>query len=205
MKTFIDFLIQSSEWFALVSGIFGALLFIVMLLSLDGLKRMGEIFNTSYSVKKIEKAVNAKADIENALFSRAKMLGFFVSVASIWIFIFLIFQLDVEKVLGIFRVRQNLQPFYLALLQTAKLFSILSVVFSFLFGLVLIFDRNSAEKISSFLNSWYSTESIEKKLDETVLKDTDTICFLHNKFVGLLGFLASIILLGFSIINVMKK
>jgi hypothetical protein len=205
MKTFIDFLIQSSEWFALVSGIFGALLFIVMLLSLDGLKRMGEIFNTSYSVKKIENAVNAKADIENALFSRAKMLGFFVSIASIWIFIFLIFQLDVEKVLGILSVRQNLQPFYLALLQTAKLFSILSIVFSFLFGLILIFDRNSAEKISSFFSNWYSTENIEKKLDETILKDTDTICFLHNKFVGLLGFLASVILLGFSVINMLKK
>jgi hypothetical protein len=204
MKIIWDILIQSSEYFTVLAGALGVILFLCMILSLDGLRGMGGLFNRSYSVKNVQNEINRKRDIEKMFYDNSRFFGLAIILASAWVLFFLFKQLDINKIIAIMKVRSNLQPFTLALLQTAKLFSVLSVVFAFIFGLVLIFDRSSAERLSVFFSSWYSTEGLEDKLDETVLKDTDTICFLHNKFIGLLGFLASAILVLLAVMNLNK-
>ena len=205
MKTIINILIESSEYFTIIAGAIGIGVFVVMMLTLDLLRSLGKLFNRPYSIKKMEQTVNKRKNIEKSLYDRSKILGTIIAIASIYILFFLFVKLDLGKIMEIISIESTMQPFTLALLQTAKLFSILSTFFSGLFGLVLIFDKHSAEKISDFFNNWYSTEEIEEKLDETVFKDTDTICFLHNKFIGFLGFFASLILFGLAFFNIISK
>ena len=202
MQIIWDILVESSEYFSMVAGIMGILLFVIMLFSLDILRGAGKLFNNSYSVKNMEDTVNKTTSIEKFIYSRSRFIGAIVICATIYIFIFLMRELDLERIMSVLKVRSTFRPFTLALMQTARLFSIISMAFAFLFGIVMVFDKNSAEKISDFLNDWYSTEEIENKLNETVLKDTDTICFLHNKFFGILGLLASLILRYFAIMKV---
>ncbi|MCK5707388.1 MAG: hypothetical protein KAI43_07015 [Candidatus Aureabacteria bacterium] len=204
MKIIFNILIESSEYFAIIAGILGLMLFFTMSFSLDILKILGKLFNRPYSTKNIEQSVNKTTNIENALYARSMLVGAIVSFASVWIFFFLVFQLDLEKIIKILSIKHEMIPFMLALFQTAKLFSIFSIVICFIFGLILSFDRNSAEAISNKLNSWYDTERLEEKLDNTIFKDTDTICFLHNKFFGFLGLIASIILLVLAITNIVS-
>ncbi|MBN1521488.1 MAG: hypothetical protein JW928_03055 [Candidatus Aureabacteria bacterium] len=205
MKIFFSILIESSEYFTLIAGACGMALFIIMLLTLDFLREIGKLFNRQYSVKDIEKTINKRTDIEHFVYARSKILGIAIFLASFYVLVFLIFNLDLEKILSLINIKQTLRPFVLALIQTAKLFTILSITFSIFFGIVLIFDRSSAEKMSNFFNSWYSTEELEEKLDETILKDTDTICFLHNRLIGCLGFLASLFLFGMALFNLLSR
>jgi len=205
MKIFFDILVESSQYFTVIAGVIGIALFVIMLFSLNFLKTLGVFFNRYYSVKKIEKAVNKRKDIEHIFYKRSKILGAIITGASVYVLIFLLFNLDIEKVLKLMNIKQTLYPFFLALFQTAKLFTILSISFAAVFGILLIVSSDSAEKVSSFFNNWYSTEELEEKLDETILKDTDTICFLHNRIIGGLGLLASMLLFFMSLSNWLSR
>ena len=204
MKIITDIFIESSEIFTVVAGGLGIGLFIVMIITLDILRALGKVFNRPYSVKQMEKTVDKRKDIEKLLYRQSKVLGIIIVISSVYVFLFLFYKLDLEKILSLLKVKSAMQPFTLALLQTAKLFSIFSMILAFIFGIILFVDKSSAEKISDIFSTWYSTEELEDKLDETIFKDTDTICFLHNKFIGFLGLVASVILFGLAVANLVS-
>ena len=138
MEVLGNIFIESSEYFALVAGALGVGLFLVMFLTLDFLRDLGKLFNRSYSVKEMEKAVNKRQDIEKALYARSKIISLMIIIASVYVLIFLFFKLDLDKIITILSVKPTMKPFTLALLQSAKLFSIFSFVVSLIFGITAI-------------------------------------------------------------------
>lgn len=204
MKILVDIFILSSEYFSIVAGALGIMLFLIMLSNLDILRIAGKLFNTSISTKEIEQSVNRQTDLEKIFYAYPKPLGFIIVVASSYVIFFLFVQLDIENILNMINMKTNLRPFAQALLQTAHVFCMLSMIVSIIFGIIMMACKESAEKISLFCSQWLNTEQFQEKLDETVMKDTDTICFLHHKILGVLGLMVSVLLILFAVSNIMK-
>jgi len=204
MSAFFDVFIKSSLIFSFVAGLLGVFLFSVMIMSLDLLRDLGNFFNKSFPVKKIEKKMNSSKNIDDTFFKYSKVFGVLIIAGGLYIFYALLKGMKIEAMKTVFNISDVNWPFILALLKTIWLFTLVSVIAGIIFGLLLIADTDVAKDLSSLFNKWYDYDEIEQRLDDTVLKDTDTICFLHNKIVGIFGLTASVFLLILSSINLYK-
>jgi len=205
MKFFGEILMQSSEYFTFIAGFLGIILFFSMLFSLDFLKKLGKFFNRSYSTKQIEKAINAQVNIENVFFNKPLIWGILISLGAIWVTVFLLWQLDIERVVAYIKIRSTFKPLVQILFQVFQIVGVVGILSALVFGLLMIFNISLAHKISGKLNSWYNTEPLATKLDDTVVKDIDAICFLRNVIIGWPGLVISLVLIVLAVLNLLSS
>ncbi len=204
MSAFFDVIVKFSLIFSFVAGLLGVILFLIMIFSLDLLRDIGNFFNRAFSLKKIERRINEFRQIDNIFFKYSKLIGIFIVISGILVIYSMFKNVNIEELNDIFNIKDTNWPFIFAMFKTMWLFTIISLCAGVIFGFVLIFDKDVAKEWSSFINKWYDSDEIEERLDNTILKDTDTICFLHNKIVGVFGLTASVFLLVLSSIRIYK-
>lgn len=196
----IDFL----NYFFLIGSVFGILLFLCMINSLKLLKKIDSFANKSYSIKKLEQIIDYtfNLDFKKLLLSSSKLIGSLLCLITVYVLHFFIFKFNFEKLSQLFSVCCN-HEIILILLKFIKIFAILSFISIFIFGLLLILNKKLVEKIIILFDNWYDVDKvIEEKLEKTIAKDFDTICFLRNKPIGIFGLFLSIILLILTVINI---
>jgi hypothetical protein len=202
-KILFHILIDFTKYFSLFSSIAGILLFCCMLVSLRMLKKFGFFFNKTYNSNKLETMLNKSvlADFSNSILSHSIISSFTLFVISSFLLNFFIFQFNPSKIYVLFfsACSQNVLLIFLKTLQ--KLF-ILFFILICIFSLLVIFRKKYADFLIRHLDSPYDFDKlIEDKLDSTISKDVDTICFLRNKLIGTTGLVLSICLFFLSIRN----
>ncbi|MBN1521323.1 MAG: hypothetical protein JW928_02220 [Candidatus Aureabacteria bacterium] len=201
-KILFDILIEFSAWFALASGLLGISLFAVMLASLGFLKKLGKIFNKTFSVRKIELAVNKNFEwnMKKLFFTHSKISGSALCLISFFLALFLAFRIDMEKFLEVLKVKVEHRMVWLIGMQSFQAIVVSALFLVFFYGLILFFCTDFAKKLSNHFNRCYDIEEkLKVKLEKTITKDIDTISFLRNKPIGLTGLILSIILVALAL------
>ena len=200
-------IIEFLNTFSLVAGILGIFLFAVMLRSLQTLKIMGKTFNRTFSLKRMERGLNRKMgqNLHFFLISHPHLFGFFLSLISFILILVFSFKIQPEALPPLFHISQEKVPVLILFFQTLKLLGLISLTCVFVFGLLLVFRKELAEKFCITVDRWYNIDdSIENKLEETISKDIDTISFLMNKSIGWTGLVLSLFLVLLSLYNLLK-
>ena len=197
IKFIFDILIVFSAWFSLIAGIFGIVLFLVMLLSLRLLRKLGQIFNKTYSIKKMEYILskNIEFNLKKLFFKYAKWAGSILCIVCVFIIFFLVYRVDINSFLNVLKVKPEFKMLWLIILQSFQAVFVGALLFAFFYGIMLIFCEDFAKKLNeSFSRTFNIDEKIQESFEKTITKDIDTISFLRNRVIGLVGFLISVIL-----------
>lgn len=198
--------VEFLAYFCLVAGISGSILFFLMLNNLKFLRRLGQIFNTVYSVKKMENSVNRTMgeSLSYILLLHPGIFGAFLCMVSVLLISVFAFKIDAEKFVNIFHVQQNVKVLFLMGIQSFQWLMGISLSFVFIYGVLLIFKQKTAMGMVKKFDRWYRfDESIENSLDRTVSKDIDTISFLLHRHVGMVGLILSIILTIIALLDIL--
>ena len=203
-ETFLEIFIDFSAYFSLTAGILGIILFLIMIGSLSMLKKLGQFFNNTYSVKKVEAAVNHKVtfNIRDTIFSYSRFSGISLCVISFTIIIFFLFKLDTEKFVVFFSYKKIPVIIFIMLMQGFQYMMIFFLGLVFIYGIILIVMPQRGRRFNDFFDKWYDIDNtIEEQFEKTITKDIDTVSFLRNKHVGYTGLIFSIILTLLALIN----
>lgn len=198
----IDFLL----YFPLVAGLFGLILFFIMLRSLSTLKKIGQIFNKTFSLKKVEANLNRNVgkSLSYILVLHPGILGAFLCIISLLLTFFFAFKIEPDKFIKILHVKEQVGLLLEILMQVLQWLGIVCLSFVFFYSLLLLFKQELAFKFFRAFDKWYNIdETIEKKMERTISKDIDTISFLLSKSVGWTGLTISFILTLLSLYNLL--
>ena len=206
-EVFYTILIEFSAYFSLVAGILGLFLFVTMINSLSFLKKLGQLFNRIYSLKKMEKTVNGNIDLnmKKFLFMYSTFSGLCLCFLSGFPIVFLTCKVDMEKFAVLLPVKSSYHIILLTGLQSFQWFTVCALGFVFLYGILLLFHKKLAERLNQIFDTWYNLdEAIENKFEKTITKDVDTVSFLRNKHVGWTGLIISLFLILLAVINLLR-
>ena len=119
-EVFYTILIEFSAYFSLVAGILGLFLFVTMINSLSFLKKLGQLFNRIYSLKKMEKTVNGNIDLnmKKFLFMYSTFSGLCLCFLSGFPIVFLTCKVNMEKFVTLLPVKNSYHIIWLIGLQS---------------------------------------------------------------------------------------
>ena len=189
------------ESLTLLFGVLGFLVSLILIFSLDLMKITNNFFNQQIEVDNKLKCLNRH--IQTDLFYRHPILtGSMLVTGSLIVLSFLCFRLDILLLIQKLHIHKNWELLVVCFFYSMALFSKLTSAIGILAGLLMIFYPSGFKKIENKMNYWILTQPLEDKLNE-LHKDTDTICFLHSFFIGILGIISSSFLVVLSISNLL--
>lgn len=196
--TFIDLL----NLFTLSASILGILLSFLLLFSLNLTKQLSLLINPLLNFKwsRLFNFLDKHIETDPFIFRHSFIFGLLITLSSSYVFFFFLMDFN----LSLFLNSLSISSFYFPVLEPLVLLTLIMgsilLTLCFLSGLGMIFFPSAFQSFNSRLSRWISLESHEVK-STTIQKDTDTIFFLHSRLFGSILLLASLFLLGLSLLN----
>ena len=204
MDFFWEIALQTVGILALIFGILGIALSLLLLISPNMAKKISHIFNRYIDVDKKASYLDKDIQTESIIYSHHVIMGVCLIVGSGFILIFLIFKLDVASFAKIFFSSQKFASINGIILSSMAMIGKIIGVAGIVVGFILLFSPGQMKKIEKKVNTWFSTQRMINKLDETH-HDIDTFIYQHAVLFGIIGLIASTFLTVLATINMLHK
>ena len=204
MDFFWEIALQTVSILALIFGILGIAFSLLLLISPNVTKKISNIFNRSIDVDKKVSYLDKDIQTESIIYKHHVIVGVCLIVGSGFILIFLIFKLDVANLVNIFFSSQKFASINEIILDSMAIIGKIVGVAGIIIGFILSFAPGKMRKIEKQVNTWFSTQHMVSKLDETH-HDIDTFIYQHAVLFGLTGLITSIFLTVLATLNMLDK
>jgi len=204
MDFFWEIALQTVGILALIFGIFGIALSLLLLISPNMTKKISHVFNRYIDVDKRASYLDKDIQTESIIYNHHVITGVCLIVGSGFILTFLIFKLDVASFAKIFFSSQKFALINEIILSSMAMIGKIIGVAGIIVGFILLFSTGQMKKIEKKVNTWFSTQHIINKLDETH-HDIDTFIYQHAVLFGIIGLIASTFLTVLATINMLHK
>ena len=204
MGFFWEIGLQTVSILALIFGILGVTFSLLLLISPNLTKKISNVINRSIDVDKKVSYLDKDIQTESTIYKHHVIAGVSLIVGSGFILIFLIFELDVATFANIFFGSRKFALINEIILNSIATIGKLVGVAGIIIGFILLFLPGKMKKIEKKVNTWFSTQKIISKLDETH-HDIDTFIYRHAILFGLTGLIISILLTALATINILHK
>ena len=204
----MDFLweiaLQTVGILALIFGILGIAFSLLLLFSPNVTKKISNVFNRYIDVDKKVSYLDKDIRTESIIYNHHIIVGVCLIVGSGFILIFLMFKLDVANFVNIFFSSQKYASINEIILSSMAMVGKIVGVAGIIIGFILLFSPEKMKKIEKKVNTWFSTQHMISKLDETH-HDIDTFIYQHAVLFGLTGLITSIFLTVLATVNMLYK
>jgi len=204
MDFFWEIALQTVGILTLIFGILGIALSLLLLISPNMTKKISHIFNRYIDVDKKASYLDKDIQTESLIYNHHVIAGACLIVGSGFILIFLTFKLDVANFAKIFFSSQKFASINEIILSTMAMIGKIIGVAGIIVGFILLFLPGKMKKIEKKMNTWFSTQHMINKLDETH-HDIDTFIYQHALLFGIIGLIASTFLTVLATINILHK
>ena len=167
-------------------------------------KKISHVFNRYIDVDKKASYLDKDIQTESIIYNHHVITGTCLIVGSGFILIFLIFKLDVTSFAKILFSSQKFASINEIILSSMAMIGKIVGVAGIIVGFILLFSPGQMKKIEKKVNTWFSTQHMVNKLDETH-HDIDTYIYQHAVLFGIIGLIASTFLTVLATINILHK
>jgi hypothetical protein len=204
MDFFWEIAFQTVGILALIFGILGTAFSLLLLISPNVTKKISKVLNLTIEVDKKVSYLDKAIQTESIIYKHHVIAGVCLIAGSGFILIFLMFKLDVANFANIFFASQKFASINEIILNSIAILGKIVGVAGIIIGLILLFLPGKMKKIEKKVNTWFSTQHMINKLDETH-HDIDTFIYQHAVLFGLTGLIASIFLTVLATVNMLHK
>ena len=204
MDFFWEIALQTVGILALIFGILGIAFSLLLLISPNITKKISNVFNRYIDVDKKVSYLDKGIQTESIIYKHHVITGGCLIVGSGFILIFLMFKLDVANFVNIFFSSQKFASINEIILSSMAIIGKIVGVAGIIIGSILLFSPGKMKKIEKKVNTWFSTQHMISKLDETH-HDIDTFIYQHAVLFGLTGLITSIFLTVLATVNMLHK
>ena len=204
MDFFWEIALQTVGILALIFGILGIAFSLLLLFSPNVTKKISNVFNRYIDVDKKVSYLDKDIRTESIIYNHHIIVGVCLIVGSGFILIFLMFKLDVVNFVNIFFISQKYASINEIILSSMAMVGKIVGVAGIIIGFILLFSPEKMKKIEKKVNTWFSTQHMISKLDETH-HDIDTFIYQHAVLFGLTGLITSIFLTVLATVNMLYK
>ncbi len=196
--------LQAVGILTLIFGILGIALSLLLLFSPNTTRKVSNLFNRYIDLDKKVSYLDKEIKTENLIYSHHILTGICLIAGSLFILVFLLFKLDVTSFVKIFFSSQKFYSISEIVFSSMAMIGKLVGVSGIIFGVIFLFSPSQMKKIENKVNTWFSTQNMINKLDETH-HDIDTFIYRHAVLFGLIGLIISIFLTVLATINILHK
>jgi len=204
MDFFWEIALQTVGILALIFGILGIAFSLLLLISPNITKKISSVFNRYIDVDKKVSYLDKDIQTESLIYKHHVIAAVCLIVGSGFILIFLMFKLDVGNLVNILFGSQKFASINEILINSLAMVGKIVGVAGIIIGFILLFSPGKMKKIEKKVNTWFSTQHMISKLDETH-HDIDTFIYQHAVLFGLTGLIASIFLTVLATVNILHK
>lgn len=202
MKILQEICLQSLEIFILILGLTGVLISFLLLVSPRLIKSFSDIFDKRFFMDRKLSYLNREIVTDGITYRYNVPMGLVLIAGSIFLLIFLFFQLDIQKIINFFDdIRYPFVVEIIAgvLILTGKITAIAGLVA----GLLLVFAPGLMVKIEDTMDAWFATQYMVDKLDE-FHHGLDDFILRYPLLFGFAGLMTSLILIILSIASILS-
>jgi len=203
MEIFWEIGIQTVEILTLVFGVMGMTLSLMLLFAPRLARNLSNVLNRSINVDKRIEYLDKDIEISDFLYGHHILMGILLVAGSVFTLFFFYFSLDISKFAGIFFGSRSDSFTAELAVRTMAYIGRIGCVAGLVSGLLMIFWPDKMKRIETKMNSWFETQSMFDKLDNSS-HDMDSLFFRHPVAVGLIGAVMSFFLVSLSIINLLE-
>lgn len=193
---------QALEIFILILGITGLCISFLLLISPTKTQSISKLFDQKISVETKINYLDKPIGTDKLTYQHNIPFGIGLIAGSIFVLIFLFFQLDVIKVVKIFSSPDYaflIEIIISAMAMVGKIAGVLGLVF----GFFLLFAPELMIKIENIMDSWVETESVVDKLDE-FHHGIENIILKYPLLFGFTGLMTSATLILLSVVSLIS-
>lgn len=195
MDVYVAILLESTAILTVISGLAGFVLSLLLLLSPQSVHRISAGLNRQVDMDMALARLNFPLRIDPLIYRYPFVFGVFFSAGSLFCLLFLQFGIKISFLASIFSA--IIVDFLLLL---GKVAGVLGLVV----GLMLIVAPRKLFLVQNAVDFWVDTDKVLKRLDNTAI-DIDAVCLRHPVIFGVIGTLASIILLVLAVVNLLYR
>ena len=204
MDFFWEIALQTVGILALIFGILGIAFSLLLLISPNVTKKISNVLNRYIDVDKKVSYLDKDIQTESIIYKHHVITGVCLIVGSGFILIFLMFKLDVGNLVNILFSSQKFVSINEIILDSLAMIGKIVGVAGIIIGFILLFSPGKMKRIEKKVNTWFSTQHMISKLDETH-HDIDTFVYRHAVLFGLIGLIISTFLTVLATINMLHK
>jgi len=204
MDFFWEIALQTVGILALIFGILGIAFSLLLLISPNITNKISKILNRYVDVDQKVSYLDKDIQTESIIYNYHVIAGVCLIVGSGFILIFLMFKFDVANFVNIFFSSQKFASINEIILSSMAMIGKFVGVAGIIIGFILLFSPGKMKKIEKKVNTWFSTQHMIDRLDETH-HDIDTFIYQHPVLFGLTGLITSIFLTVLATINILHK
>ena len=195
--------IDALKILTLVIGILGAALSLLLLFSPNLTQSVSKLCNRYFDFD--QKILYLDKDIrtERLIYRHNLISGSCLIVGSAFTIIILIYELDVTSFLKAFFGSQEFSTFNEVILSGLALIGKIAAIVGMIIGSVLLFNPGQMKNLENKLNTWFATQPMVEKLDQSH-RQLDTIIYQRPFLFGSIGLITSILLTVLAITNILS-
>lgn len=194
--------LQVIQILALIAGVLGMTLSVMLLFSPNRMKSLSKILNRKINFDEKINFLDKDIKIAHLFYKHHVVIGCLLIVGALISLFFFFFSLDIAKFTRVFLGSQKNTFIPEIIIDSIVWIGKIACLLALFFGSLLVFAPGIMKKIEDRLDSWIETKSIIEKLDNS-RHELDSLILRHPIIVGLTGAVLSFFLLSLSIINLL--
>ena len=186
-------MLESAEILALVAGVSGIVLSLMLMLNPALTRKLNQKFDRWFHFDEKLAVLDTDFNTDRFIFRHHLVAGTVMIIGSLFCLIFLFVRLDLGELGEVFSQGGQLPPLSEILLNSAVILGKVAAVAGIVLGSLLIFASGKIQEMESKMGARLTTQPIVDKLNR-VHNGIDRLFFRHPTVFGLAGLAASLLL-----------
>jgi hypothetical protein len=188
---------------SVVVGILGIALSLLLLFSPSLTLSISKLCNRYVDFDQKILYLDKEIRTERLVYRHNLISGSFLIVGSAFTIVILFYKLDVTSFLTAFFGSKGFSTFNEIILSTFALVGKVAGVVGMIIGSILLFNPGQMKNIENKMNTWFATQPVVEKLDQSH-RQLDTMIYQRPLLFGSIGLIASILLTVLAITNILS-
>jgi hypothetical protein len=202
MEIIWDIGFQATKIITLVAGIFGVALSLMLLFAPNLTKIISETCNLYVDVDRKINYLDRDINTDKLIYRHNIISGSCLIVGSAFTIAFLFYGLDVKSFVNVFFGSEKFATTNEVIFSSFALLGKMAAIIGLIIGSILLFNPGQMRKIETNLNTWFTTQQVFAKLDQTQ-GDFDTVIYQRPLLYGSIGLITSILLTVLAVTNML--
>ena len=202
MDTIWDIGLDALKILSLVVGILGVALSLLLLFSPNLTQSISKLCNRYVDFDKKILYLDKDIRTERLIYRHNLISGSCLIVGSAFTIVILFYKLDVTSFLNAFFGNQEFSTFNEIILSALALIGKIAGVLGMIIGSILLFNPGQMKNLENKLNTWFATQPMVAKLDQSH-RQIDTIIYQRPLLFGSIGLITSILLTVLAVTNML--
>jgi hypothetical protein len=193
---------QAIKILTLVVGILGVTLSLLLLFAPNVTKTISKMCNRYVDIDQKINYLDKDISTESLIYRHNIISGSCLIVGSAFTIAFLFYSLDVKSFVNVFFGSQKFATTNEVIFSSFALLGKMAGIIGLIIGSILLFNPGQMRSIENKMNTWFTTQSVFAKLDQSQ-GDFDSMIYQRPLLYGSIGLITSILLTVLALTNML--